>query len=307
VGFGMGHEAILAGMGIVLPMRAAPRVSVIVPVHEGAGLLRASLRSILGQTHEDFEVIVSGDGAGEEVRREALATGDPRVRWAGFPKARGLGYSNRARAIERARGSLVAYLAPDDLWAPRHLERLIGMLDREGLDFVFSRPVLVWASGVPRPHYAPFDWTKGGPGPPRFLLACLSPTQVLHSTEILDRAGGWNDRFRRHGDVDLWLRCREAGARFGFLREPTVLRFPSYVFAAEPAGSAAAHHERLGQDLISGRLVLDELGWSFPRRLRGWAEDVVVVGRSRGPRWAGTLLARTLRGSATLPPGPTES
>lgn len=291
----MRHGTILAGMGIVRPMPAAPRVSVIVPVHDGAGLLRASLRSILGQTREDLEVIVSGDGAGGEVRREALATGDPRVRWEGFPKAPGFGYSNRARAVGRAKGSLIAYLAPDDLWAPRHLERLVGMLDQDRLDFVFSRPVLVWASGVPRPHYLPFDRARGGIGPSRFLLACLSPTQVLHSTEIHDRAGGWTDRFRRHGDVDLWFRCRAAGARIGFLREPTVLRFPSWVFEAEPAGSAAALHARFAEELISGSLVLDELRWPLAQRLRGWAQDVVVVGRSRGPRWATTLLARALR------------
>ncbi|HYK42964.1 MAG TPA: glycosyltransferase family A protein, partial [Thermoanaerobaculia bacterium] len=191
-------------------MPAAPRVSVVVPVHDAALFLPAALRSILGQTFEDFEVIVSGDGAGDAVRREALASGDARVRWEGFPKAPGLGYSNRARAIGRARGKLVAYLAPDDLWAPRHLERLVGMLDRDRLDFVFSRPVLVWASGAPRPHYFPFDRGKSGAGSRRFLLACLSPTQVLHSSEIHDRAGGWDDGFFRHGDIDLWLRCRAA-------------------------------------------------------------------------------------------------
>ena len=38
-------------------MPAGPRVSVIVPVHAGAGFLRAALRSILNQTAEDFEVI----------------------------------------------------------------------------------------------------------------------------------------------------------------------------------------------------------------------------------------------------------
>ena len=291
----MRHGAILAGIGIVPPMPAAPRVSVVVPVHDGAGLLRASLGSILRQTFEDFEVVVSGDGAGDDVRREALATGDARVRWEGFPKAPGLGYSNRARAIGRAKGTLVAYLAPDDLWAPRHLERLVGMLDRDRLDFVFSRPVLVWADGAPRPHYFPFDRAKGGPDPPRFLLACLSPTQVLHSTEIHDRAGGWTDGFRRHGDVDLWLRCRAAGARIGFLPEPTVVRFPSYVVAAERGGGVSALHARFAEELASGSLVLDQLGWSLGRRWRGWAEDVAVVGRARGLPWARTLLARAFR------------
>lgn len=276
-------------------MPAAPRVSVIVPIHTGIDFLRSSLRSILHQTYEDFEVIVSGDGAGEEVRREALDTGDPRVRFVGFPKGPGYGYSNRARAVARAEGALIAYLAPDDLWAPRHLERLIGMSEREGLDFVFSKPVLVWAPGTPRPHYAPFDRARGGADPSRFLLACLSQTQVVHARELHDRAGGWRDDLTRHGDVDLWLRCRTAGARIGYLSEPTVLRFPSYVFAAEPAGHVAALHARFAGELISGSLVLDDLRWPLARRVRGWVEDVVVVGASRGPRWARTLLARVGR------------
>jgi glycosyltransferase involved in cell wall biosynthesis len=271
----------------------APRVSVVVPIHEGADFLRSSLRSVLRQTYEDLEVIVAGDGAGDDVRREALATGDRRVRWEGFPKAPGLGYSNRARAIGRARGGLIAYLAPDDLWAPQHLERLVRMLDRDRLDFVFSKPVLVWGPGIPRPHYLPFDWGRGGPNPPRFVLTCLSPTQVLHSREIHDRAGGWTDDLPRHGDVDLWLRCRASGARMGFLREPTVLRFPSYIFTSGSEGSADALHARFADELDSGGLVLDDLRWSFPRRLLGWGEDVVVVGRSRGPRWAKMLLRRT--------------
>ena len=266
----------------------------IIPLHQGAEFLRSSLGSVLRQTFEDFEVVVAGDGAGEEVRREALATGDPRVRWEGFPKAPGLGYSNRARAIGRAKGSLIAYLAPDDLWAPQHLERLTRALDRDRLDFVFSRPVLVWGSGIPRPHYLPFDWARGGLTPPRLLLTCVSPTQVLHSREIHDRAGGWTDGLPRHGDVDLWLRCRAVGARVGFVREPTVLRLPSYAFKTEPPGRAAAAHavrRRTGRD----GAVLDDLRWSIARRALGWAEDVVVVGLSRGPRWAKMLLRRSGR------------
>ena len=275
-------------------MSPAPRVSVVVPVHDGLEFLRSSLLSILRQTYEDFEVLVSGDGAGEDVRREALATGDPRVRWEGFPKAPGLGYSNRARAIGRARGSLIAYLAPDDLWAPRHLERLVRALDRDALDFVFSKPVLVWTSGIPRPHYLPFDWARGGLGPSRFLLACVSPSQVLHSKEIHDRAGGWTDALPRHGDVDLWLRCRKAAARVGFHSTPTVVRFPSYVFGRERAALAAASHARIAAELGSGRLVLDALRWSLARRTAGWMEDVAVVGRARGLRWA-KMLFRGMR------------
>jgi hypothetical protein len=118
---------------------------------------------------------------------------------------------------------------------------------------------------------------------------------VLHSREVHDRAGGWTDGLPRHGDVDLWLRCRAAGARIGFLREPTVIRFPSYIFANAPEGRGEALHARFADELDSGRLVLDDLRWPIGRRVLGWAEDVVVVGRARGPRWTRMLLRRVAR------------
>ena len=257
--------------------------------------MRPTLHSILSQTYENFEVIVAGDGAGDDIRREALATGDPRVRWEGFPKAPGFGYSNRARAVRSANGSLIAYLSPDDLWAPRHLERAVRAIDRARLDFVFSKPVLVWESGTPRPHDLPFDWARGGVDPPRFLLACLSPSQVVHSKEIHDRAGGWTDALPRHGDVDLWLRCRKAGARIGFHPEPTVVRFPAYAFAGGRGGRAADLHARLAAELSAGQLVLDGLRWPLPRRVAGWGEDVARIGIARGLRWARILLLRRAR------------
>ncbi|HET7452187.1 MAG TPA: glycosyltransferase family 2 protein [Thermoanaerobaculia bacterium] len=270
-----------------------PKVSVLVPVHRGADALATSLRTILGQTFPDFEVIVAGDGADTEVERAALAPGDPRVRFVAFAKAPGYGYSNRRRAVGMASGSSIAYLAPDDLWAPDHLERLVDRAGKDRADLVFSRPVLVWSRGVLRPHYLPFDAFRAGT-PPRILLACLSPSHVLHGREIHDRAGGWTDDVRRHGDVHLWLRMRSAGARIVYLREATAVRFPSYAFAGRE-GARRALQDAIAERLLSGALSLPDLRWPMPRRIAGWIEDVAVAGVSRGPRWAEALLRRLAR------------
>lgn len=287
------------------PMPLPARVSVIVPVHSGAELLPAALRSILRQTYENFEVVVAGDGAAESVAKAALSTGDPRVRWEGFPKAPGFGYSNRARAIAVSRGELIAYLSPDDLWAADHLDSLVGELDRRGADLVFSRPVLVWADGRPRPHYLPFDVSRGGGAPPGWVLACVSPTQMLHTRSGYIRAGGWRDGLRIHGDIDLWLRCRKAGARISFLRKPTVVRFPSYAFRTEPEETLLALRSRWEEELRAG-LALRDLRWPAARRIFGWIEDIRVVGLRRGPRWGRALLRRRAiqRPVDPNPPGP---
>jgi glycosyltransferase involved in cell wall biosynthesis len=266
-------------------------VSVIVPVHDEAALLPVSLGSILRQSYADFEIVVAGDGADAAVERAALSTGDPRVRWQGFPKAPFFGYSNRGRAIDCANGELIAYLAPDDLWSPDHLALLVEALDRDRLDFALSRPILVWADGGLRPHYLPFDLAWRGVNPPRALLTCVSPSHVLHTRDIAARAGGWSDRVIRHGDVDLWLRCRAAGARIGFVRAATAVRFPSYAFRLQKERLATLH-SRIADDMASGRLAIDTLRWSSASRVLGWLEDIAVVGRARGITWTQALLQR---------------
>lgn len=108
-----------------------PKVSVLIPIHNRADMPRTSLQSVLRQGFDDFEVLVSGDGVVDDSERVALETTDPRLRWFGFPKAPGYGYANRARTRAQAGGELVAYISPDDLWAPDHLERLVACLTRQ--------------------------------------------------------------------------------------------------------------------------------------------------------------------------------
>ncbi len=40
-------------------IRATPRLSIGLPVYDGGGYLIASLEALLGQTYEDFELIIS--------------------------------------------------------------------------------------------------------------------------------------------------------------------------------------------------------------------------------------------------------
>src|SRR3954470_8790817 len=108
-----------------------PKITVLMPVHNQAAFLKLGLASVLNQTVTDLEVLVAGDGCTDASAEVVAACADPRVRWLGFPKARGFGYANRARALTEARGDLVAYLSPDDLWLSHHLETLLTALEDE--------------------------------------------------------------------------------------------------------------------------------------------------------------------------------
>lgn len=116
-----------------------PLVSVIMPVHNSAATLGASIRSVLAQTHADLELLVTDDASGDGSMEllEEFARQDERVRPEAAP---GRGGAARARnlAISRARGQFVAFLDSDDLWLPAKLEWQLDFAATAGTPLTFT-------------------------------------------------------------------------------------------------------------------------------------------------------------------------
>lgn len=96
----------------------SPRISVVIPVHNGARYLRESIGSALSQTLPPWEVIVVDDGSTDGSSQLAAAFGPP-VRVICQPHS---GESvARNRGIENAEGDWIAFLDADDVWQPNKL------------------------------------------------------------------------------------------------------------------------------------------------------------------------------------------
>ena len=93
-------------------MAASPRVSVIVPTYNRAGLLARALQSVLAQSWTDFEVLVVDNGSTDETPSIASTFTDARIRWLRV-ETRGASAARNA-AISEARGVWVAFLDDDD-------------------------------------------------------------------------------------------------------------------------------------------------------------------------------------------------
>lgn len=113
-------------------MTAAPRVSIGLPVYNGERYLGEALDSLLAQTFEDFELIISDNASTDrtgEIGR-SYATRDKRVRY--VRNDRNIGFAkNFQRAVELASGQYFKLHAADDLVAPEFLARCVEVLDRE--------------------------------------------------------------------------------------------------------------------------------------------------------------------------------
>lgn len=102
-------------------------VSVVIPTHNRRHIIGKAVRSALGQTYRDLEVVVADDGSTDDTRAVIESFG-PRVRYvrqanAGVSAARNFG-------MRHARGEFIAFLDSDDAWYPWKVEAQVAALRR---------------------------------------------------------------------------------------------------------------------------------------------------------------------------------
>ena len=105
---------------------SGPLISVVVPVHNAASSLHRGLRSVLGQTLIDFELIVIDDCSTDESASilKRYSELDTRVRLFSTERNGGPGAARNV-GLRNARGQYVAFLDADDFWTRDKLERQI--------------------------------------------------------------------------------------------------------------------------------------------------------------------------------------
>jgi glycosyltransferase involved in cell wall biosynthesis len=113
-------------------LSAVPRLSIGLPVYNGENFLAESIDSLLGQSYEDFELIISDnastDGT-EEICRK-YAEQDLRIRY--FRQQHNHGSApNHNFVIEKARGELFKHASHDDLYARDLLRLCVAALDED--------------------------------------------------------------------------------------------------------------------------------------------------------------------------------
>jgi glycosyltransferase involved in cell wall biosynthesis len=111
-------------------MSRVPRLSIGLPAYNGEKYLAEALEALLGQTYEDFELIISDnastDGTADICRRYLRQ--DSRVKY--LRQERNIGASpNQGFLLKQAGGELFKWAACDDLYARDLIERCVEALD----------------------------------------------------------------------------------------------------------------------------------------------------------------------------------
>jgi glycosyltransferase involved in cell wall biosynthesis len=189
-----------------------PTVSVLMPVYNGQRFLAEAVRSILGQSFGDLELIVvdddSADRSPQILRR--FARRDPRVRVIRHEN-RGL-VASLNEMIGLARGEYLARMDADDVALPGRLAMQVAYL-RDHPDVVAVGGCTHWIDErgfVYMDQRLPRDDTEIQEA----LLTgtnCFVHPAVTMRREAVLAVGGYDPQMKECEDFDLWLRLGERG------------------------------------------------------------------------------------------------
>ena len=214
-----------------------PKVSVIVPNYNHARYLRRRVDSVLGQTFQDFELILLDDCSTDESRSVLSSyAGNPRVRIEFNEVNSGSTFKQWNKGVRLARGEYVWIAESDDYADPQLLERLVSRLDAEPNAVLCNcRSWLISGdgelSGFLDSYLADLDthrWTADFSGDGReecrkYLVrrnTVLNASSVLFRKEVYERVGGADESLVFCGDWKLWASMALAGGRIAYVGQP---------------------------------------------------------------------------------------
>lgn len=129
-------------------MLRPPTISVVVPAYNHERYVGEAIDSVLGQTWQDFELVVVDDGSSDATAEIVArrAEGDPRIRL--LRQANRGSHAAINRGVAESSAPWIAILNSDDRYAPHRLERLVEHC-AGGFDFAVTGARLIDADGAP--------------------------------------------------------------------------------------------------------------------------------------------------------------
>ena len=252
------------------------RISVVVPLCNGADHCVAAIASVLDQTRPPDEVIVVDDGSDDlgadaieefvAERRTAVAVKIERQTNQGQSAARNAG-------VRLASGDLIAFCDQDDRWTPTHLEVLAGRLDAAPADVAWAYSDFDEVDGTGRLVTRSYRARHGVVGDLRSVDQVLArDLMVLPSASVLRRdaleaVGGFDPELSGYEDDDLFLRMFRAGYRA--VEVPDALTI--YRVHADGSSSSSSFQRSRVRFLAKVRAAVPD----HERSNRYWVHDVL--------------------------------
>ncbi|WP_423603332.1 glycosyltransferase family 2 protein [Sphingomonas sp. MS122] len=197
-----------------------PRFSVVMPLYNKAGHVRAAIESVLAQTMPAHEILVIDNRSTDGGRELVAGIGHERIKLLDLPTPGPGGYAGRNLGIRAASGDWIAFLDADDLWLPGHLAQLAqGITANPEVRAAATRFDHVFADRSQKQRIARALEQPVTLNLAAFLQAWLAVREcpmwtgaIAVRRDTLFEAGLFPEgKAVRGGDKDLWLRVLARG------------------------------------------------------------------------------------------------
>ena len=202
-----------------------PKVTVLMPVYNGAEYLHQAIDSVLNQTFSDFEFLIINDGSTDTTEEIILSCDDPRIRYVKNEHNIGL-TATLNKGLELASGEYVARVDSDDVMQPQRLELQY--------EFLKSNPDITvvgsWWGHIDESGKDPGYITKVPLEPFSCALMMYFDGEnpvghpcVMYRKNAIRQIGGYNEEYSHAEDLELWFRCSLNRLEFANIGEPLTL------------------------------------------------------------------------------------
>ena len=187
-----------------------PEISIVIPTYNAESTLENAVSSVIGQSFENWELIIADDASSDGTVRLAreLASRDGRIRVVESEVNKGVA-EMRNYGVSLSRGQYVAFLDSDDTWHPDKLIIQLGRMRDTDASLCYTSYALVNASGKKaRADYIVPDETDYPSMLRENVIGCST---VLISAEVA-RSHPFSTA-AYHEDYVLWLQLLREGHR----------------------------------------------------------------------------------------------
>lgn len=198
-----------------------PTVSVVIPTHNRAPLVAGAIKSVLGQTFQDFEIVVVDDASQDDTPEVVAGFQDCRIRYLRNAVSRG-DAGARNVGIRSSTAPYIAFLDDDDEWMPEKLAQQIEKFEQSlgEVGAVYAGCLTIDdASGKILGVVLPDK--RGDLRDEIFVRNHVTTSSVMIRRECFEQLGLFDENIPYCSDYDMWIRISEK-FHFECIRTPLV-------------------------------------------------------------------------------------
>jgi len=203
-------------------MNNEPLVSIIIPAYNAEGYIKRALKSALGQTYKNIEIVVIDDGSTDKTAQIVKLIYSPKIVYI-YQENQGLGAA-RNNGIKASKGQYITFLDADDYYLSEKIEKQVEFLQNRPDDQVVYCDFISFYSKAPLKFLKKIHKKLSGDVLKYLLKSCfINPNTIMLKRQVLENVGLFNEQRYYPEDWKIWLDISLAGFKFSYLDEALVV------------------------------------------------------------------------------------